>query len=110
MLLLLLGVGVPVRPERKYQLRREMYAAGSCKRQPTSTQNTRAAQRIMAVRVWLEMRGLWALWLSLGALVTTARRRTSGEMEMDLRTRTETASSTSRALLTETVRICRQES
>jgi hypothetical protein len=81
-----------------------MYAAGSCKAQPTSTQNTMVEQRIMAVRAWLEMCGLW---LSLAALATAARRRTSGEMY--LRTRTETASSAARALLTETVRVCGQE-
>jgi hypothetical protein len=61
----------------------------------------------MAVRASLEMRGLWLL---LAALATAARRRTSGEMY--LRTRTETASSAARALLTETraVRVCGQES
>lgn len=106
MLLLLLGVGVPVRRDRKKRFRREMYAAGSCKIQPTSTQNTMAAQRMMAVRVWLEMGGLRLSLLA--ALVTAARRRTSGEM--DLRTRTEIVSSAARALLTETVRVCGQES
>jgi hypothetical protein len=74
--------------------------------QPTSTQNTMAEQRIMAVRAWFEMRGLWLSLLA--ALATTARRRTSGEMY--LRTRTETASSAARALLTETVRVCGEES
>ncbi len=69
--------------------------AGSCKIQPTSTQNTMAAQRIMAVRAWPEIR---EPCLS-SALATAAWRRTSGEMY--LRTRENPALS-ARALLTKT--------
>ena len=65
-----------------------------------------AAQRIMAVRAWFEMRGL--LLSLLAILLTAARRRTSGEAY--LRKRSETVSSAARALSTETVRVCEQES